>query len=77
MDQQQSKPQVQRRVGKNDIIPGTVDQNHMAAKTAVVKFGLAANRPKVGNNYCLAYFATDTHVLSIWTNTAWKSTTLT
>lgn len=72
----QPKPAIARRVGKNDIIPGTIDQHHMSAKHAVIVFDVAANRPKVGNNYCLAFFATDTHVLSIWTNSVWKNTTL-
>lgn len=76
-NQNQSPVAISKRVGKNDIRPGTIQQRHMSANTAAIIFGKSANRPKVGNNYCMAYFATDTHVLSIWTNSAWKSTTLT
>lgn len=39
--------------------------------------GLAADKPTVGREPGSIWFATDTGALSIWTGTAWKSTTLT
>jgi len=70
-----TKPQqVHRRIGKQDIIPGTITQSHMAANRAIITIGLAAHRPTKGNNSCKVYFAIDTHVLSIWTGIAWKAT---
>lgn len=74
MEDQNPKPQVQRRVGKNDIIPASIDQHHMAAKHAVLIMDKASNRPTTGNPYCQFFFATDTLVLSVWTGKVWKST---
>lgn len=66
-----------KRIGRKDIMPGVIYQGHMASGNVVITTGLAANRPTKGTNTCLAYFATDSHVLSVWTGSAWKATTLT
>lgn len=39
--------------------------------------GLAASRPSSGTFVGQQYFATDTHVLSIWDGSTWRTTTLT
>lgn len=68
--------EVIRRVDKGDIKPGTVVQRDIDANTAIIIFGLAANRPTIGGPTCLAYWAYDTGVLSIWNKQSWLTTTL-
>lgn len=65
-----------RRSSQWDIGRKSVKQYHIDGMIIIP--GLAADRPT--NNpltEIVAYFATDTNVLSIWNGTAWKSVTLT
>lgn len=63
-------------VTQSQILPGTVKQRHVDG-TIIIR-GLAADRPSDGDaSKTWAYFATDAGVLSIWTGSAWLSTTLT
>jgi hypothetical protein len=68
---------VTRRIGKNNIIPGSINQTHLASGCGVIIFDKAANRPTAGSNFILAFFATDSHVLSLWDGAAWRTQTLT
>ena len=67
---------MQKRMGKNDIIPGTISQGHMANQGVII-FDIAANRPTVGTNSCIAFFSTDTHICSIWDGKKWRTSTFT
>jgi hypothetical protein len=58
-----------------DITSGVIQERHIDQSLAVIKLGLAADRPD-GTTSTKAYFATDTFVLSIWTGGAWKTVTL-
>lgn len=67
---------IPRRVGQQDIIPGSVKQRHIDG--VIMFFGLAADRPTNSpETQIKAYFATDTNVLSLWNGTAWVSETFT
>lgn len=63
------------RITQIMIPKGTIHNNHIEQGSSIVKFGLAADRPTSGDVYPV-YFAYDTYVLSCWTGSAWKSTTL-
>lgn len=71
------KTLMRQRIDGSDIIPGSIDQTHMSVNNMVIVYDKASNRPTQGTNSLLAFFATDTNVLSIWNYTAWKSVTLT
>lgn len=64
-----------KRINRTGIIPGSIQQLHMSANTAILVIGKSANRPTKGSNTCLFYFATDTGVMSAWNNSAWKTAT--
>ena len=75
-NQDSQEQTIWRRIGQQDVIPKAIKQRHIDGM--IIFRGLAADRPT--NNPItdvFAYFATDTNVLSIWNNTAWKSVTLT
>lgn len=59
----------------SDLLPGIVKGRNLESNMYAIYFGLAADRPD-GSSHVKCYFATDTFVLSIWTGTAWKTTTL-
>lgn len=59
----------------SEILPGTIQQRHIESNALLIFTGLAADRPD-GSTHVKAYFATNTGVLSIWSGTAWLSTTL-
>lgn len=62
-----------KRVHQSDIPRETIKQGHIEGR--IIFTGLAANRPD-GSTEVKCFFATDTFVLSIWTGSAWKTTTL-
>lgn len=66
---------VGRGGGPTSVRRGIITQAHMKYGNVVIVTGLSADRPKAGGPTCYAYFATDTGVLSIWNNSAWKSGT--
>ena len=65
--------EVQRLFAQADSVRRQVKQRHIEAD--IIFRGLAADRPD-GSSEVKAYFATDSGVLSIWTGSAWFSTTL-
>lgn len=74
--QQMEAPQQNlRRLHQSDIPPNTIEQRHLKSMWGI-HHGLAADRPD-GSTHVKAYFATDTGVLSLWSGTAWLTTTLT
>lgn len=52
----------------------TLKQRHLEA--LILFTGLAADRPD-GTTECNFYFSLDTHVLSVWDGTVWRTTTMT
>ena len=64
-----------RRVAQWDILANQVKQRHIDGM--IIFRGLAADRPTNTPRVTevLAYWATDTGVLSIWSGTAWLSET--
>ena len=79
--QTDSKPIVElgerRRVAQWDILNKAVKQRHIEGM--IIFRGPAASRPTNTPNVTevLAYWATNTGVLSIWSGTQWLTTTLT
>lgn len=69
----------ERVLHSTDFPPGIVQQRHLEANLYAIKFGLAADRPATPgeDGSYFAYFATDTFVLSCWSGSAWKNTSLT
>jgi len=63
------------RVAQQNLLPKCVHQRHIF-QGWVIFSGLAANRPD-GTTQIKAYFATDTHILSLWDGTSWFNVTLT
>jgi hypothetical protein len=49
---------------------------HIGDGVRMIRAGLAANRPTSGEKAGACYFATDSFVLSVWTGSVWKDTTL-
>jgi len=67
------------RVSQTNIEPDAVKQRHVGEGVRFIRSGLAADRPTSGEGTTSGsamYWATDTFVLSIWTGSAWKTTTL-
>lgn len=64
---------------QSDILPGQIKQRNMEPGLYGIKFGLAADRPTTPgtDGSFFAYFATDTYVLSCWSDAGWKDSTLT
>ena len=58
---------------QSDFLPKIIKQQHIDG--LIIKTGLATDRPD-GSTHIGAYFSTDTLVLSIWTGSAWATTTL-
>lgn len=65
-----------KRAGKQGIMPGVITQGMIANGYAIIQIDLAKNRPSTAQLSCLAFFARDTGVLSIWNNSGWVSVTL-
>ena len=63
-------------IGQFDVLPDIVKQRHVGEGVRFIRSGTAANRPTSGEKAGAAWFATDTFVLSVWTGSAWKTTTL-
>lgn len=75
MSQKPTRLGEDRRVAQWDIIPNQVKQRHIDGM--IIFRGVAADRPTNSPvTEVLAYFATDTGVLSIWDGSQWVSTTL-
>jgi hypothetical protein len=74
MTENQQSTVVQPRVNQTMIIPGAVKPRHIEVGSALVKFGMADDRPDDGSVYPV-YFAIDTNVMSVYNGTAWKTTT--
>lgn len=74
---------IQDELNKRDSV--VIHQSRLVAKSIkqrhidgiIIFSGLAADRPTNGDTGILAWWATDTGVLSIWTGSAWLSETLT
>lgn len=64
---------VGRVLHSSDFIKNVIPEQ--AISGIVIQTGTAAKRPD-GSSHTKAYFATDTLAFSIWTGSAWKSTTL-
>lgn len=62
------------RLTQNGLLPKSIKQRHIEGD--LIFRGLAADLPD-GTTHVKCYFATDTGVLSIWSGTAWLTTTLT
>lgn len=54
----------------------TVKARHIGEGVRFIRSGVAASRPTAGERSGAIYFATDTFVLSVYTGSAWKTTTL-
>jgi len=66
----------ERRIRQTMIEPFAIKRRHLEDK--VIVFGAAADRPTDGDATNIhTYFSTDTFVLSCWTGSGWKTTTLT
>ena len=61
---------------QNDIFQDVVKQRHIGEGVRFIRSGVAASRPTSGEKEGAIYFATDTFVLSCWTGSSWKTTTL-
>ncbi len=64
------------KIRQTNIGNDEVKALHIGDGVRMIRAGLAANRPTNGEKAGACYFATDTFVLSAWTGTAWKTTTL-
>lgn len=73
----------QRRLYQMDFTPGSVTNRAMGQPNSYVFSGLSTNRPTTGVSLknaglgCSIWWSTDTHVLSIWDGTQWRTQTLT
>lgn len=69
----------QRRVSQSDIIPQAVKLRHLGEGVPYIQSGLAANRPTSGAVVTSGYtiwWSYDTHVLSVWDGSQWRTVTL-
>ena len=67
---------VRQIIGQFDVLPDAIKQRHIGEGVRFIRAGLAADRPTSGEKEGAFYYATDTFVLSGWTGSAWKTTTL-
>lgn len=74
IDQPNDQP---RRITQQDVVPKGIKQRHIDGM--IIFSGLAADRPTNSPRVTevLAWWATDTGVLSIWNGTSWLSETFT
>ncbi len=64
-----------RTIHSSDLLPGLVKQRNLEANGVIIFIGLAADRPD-GSTSTKAFFARDTGVLSLWSDSGWVSVTL-
>lgn len=72
----------QKRMYQMDYTPQSITNRAMGEPNSYVFSGLSANRPTTGVALknaglgCSIWWSTDTHVLSIWDGTVWRTVTL-
>jgi hypothetical protein len=72
----------QKRIAQQDIVPFAIKNRAMGEPNSYIYSGLSANKPTTGVKLtttgfgCSVWWATDTHVLSLWDGTVWRSVTL-
>ena len=83
MTEKEIRKIIQDELNKRDSV--VIHQSRLVAKSLkqrhidgmIIIRGLAADRPTNGYTGIMAWWATDTGVLSIWSGSAWLSETLT
>lgn len=60
----------------SEMTPNILTQKHIRNDYAIIKTGLAENKPTEGNAQVIFYFSTDTGEFSYWNGSSWISSTL-